>query len=232
MTKNQKRILAVIAIVFIAFTVITFAVPFNKNGLFWLSYIFAIISILTQIYVLKVAFDGTDSTKSKFYGFPIAQVGVVYMCVQLVLSIIFMALSTIAPIWLAVVIYILLLALAGIGFISTDAVRDEIVRQDVKLEANVSCMTTLRSIVYPLTDMSSDNNAKKALQDLADEFRYSDPVSNESLKDIESELENQVGELQLAVTEENAENIIALCKKIKITLTERNRLCKLGKRKS
>jgi hypothetical protein len=232
MTKNHKRILAVIAIVFVAFTVITVALPFEKNGIFWLSYIFAIISIFAQIYVLKVAFDGADSTKSKFYGFPIAQVGVVYMCVQLVLSIIFMALSTKAPIWLAVVIYILLLALAGIGFISTDAVRDEIVRQDVKLETNVSCMTTLRSIVYPLADMCSDENAKKALQDLADEFRYSDPVSSESLKDIESELENQVGELQLAVTEGKAENILSLCKKIKITLTERNRLCKLGKRKS
>jgi hypothetical protein len=80
--------------------------------------------------------------------------------------------------------------------------------------------------------MCSDENAKKVLQDVADEFRYSDPVSSESLKDIENELENQVGELQLAVTEENAENIITLCKKIKITLTERNRLCKLGKRKS
>jgi hypothetical protein len=232
MTKNQKRVLVVIAIVFVAFTVITFTLPFEKNRLFWLSYVFAIISILVQIYVMKVAFARTHSTKSKFYGFPIAQLGVVYMCIQLVLSIIFMALSTMAPIWLAVVVYILLLALAGIGLISTEAVRDEVVRQDMMLETNVSCMTTLRSIIYPLADMCSDENAKKSLQNLADEFRYSDPVSSESLKDIESELENQVGELQLSVTEENEKNIIALCKKIKITLTERNRLCKLGKRKA
>jgi hypothetical protein len=66
MTKNQKRILAVIAIVFLAFAVITLALPFDKNKLFWLSYIFAVISIFAQVYVLKVAFDGADSTKSKF----------------------------------------------------------------------------------------------------------------------------------------------------------------------
>jgi hypothetical protein len=142
-----------------------------------------------------------------------------------------MALSTMAPIWLAVALYILLLALASIGFISTEAVRDEITRQDAKIETNVSCVTTLRSIVYPLADICSDENAKRALQDLADEFRYSDPVSSELLKDIESELENQVGELQLLVTEGKTENIISLCKKIKIILTDRNRLCKLGKRK-
>jgi signal transduction histidine kinase len=231
MTKNQKRILAVIAIVFVAFTVIAFALPFNKNEIFWLSYIFAIISIFAQIYVLKVAFDGAYSAKSKVYGFPIAQIGVIYMCVQLVSSIIFMTQYSVAPIWLAVVIYVLLLALACIGFISTDLVRDEVVRQEVKLETNVSCMTTLRSIVYPLADMCSDMKAKKALHDLADEFRYSDPVSSEALKDIESELENQVGELQSAVTEGNVEYIILFSKKIKTTLTERNRLCKLGKGK-
>jgi hypothetical protein len=73
--------------------------------------------------------------------------------------------------------------------------------------------------------------AKKALHDLADEFRYSDPVSSEALKDIESELENQVGELQNVVIAEDIEKIITLANKINITLTERNRLCKLGKKK-
>jgi hypothetical protein len=65
MTKNQKRVIAIIAIVFIAFTVIVFAVPFKNNILFWLSYVFAVISIFAQIYVLRVAFNGTDSINEK-----------------------------------------------------------------------------------------------------------------------------------------------------------------------
>ncbi|MBO5303117.1 MAG: hypothetical protein J6A92_03605 [Lachnospiraceae bacterium] len=231
MMKNQKRTLCVIAIIFVAFSVIAFALPFEMNGVFWLSYIFAVVSILAQIYVLKAAFAGTESAKSQFYGFPVAQIGVVYMCVQLILSILFMTLASMAPIWLAVILYVLLLAAASIGFISTDAVRDEIIRQDEKLENDVSCMTTLRSLVYPLAGQADGDEVKKILQDLADEFRYSDPVSGEALKDIESELEVLVGKLQNAVSEGTESEIIIMSKNIKNTLAERNRICKLSKKK-
>ncbi|MDE7293558.1 MAG: YrzE family protein [Oscillospiraceae bacterium] len=231
MTKNQKRILAVLAIIFIAYSVVVFALPFQMNGMFWLSYIFAVISVAAQVYVLKTAFDGTESVKSKFYGFPIAQVGVVYMAAQLILSLIFMIFSAITPMWIAVIVFVLLLAAAAIGFISADVMRDEIERQDVKLAADVSCMTTLRSLVYSLPGQCEDTEAKKLLQDLADGFRYSDPVSSESLKDVETELERLVGELQTAVSEGDTKNIISAAKKTENVLDERNRLCKLNKGK-
>lgn len=230
MTKNQKRTILVTVIVLIAFSVIAFALPFKMNGLFWLSYLFAVFSILVQLYVLKIAFQGTDSAKSKFYGFPIAQIGFIYMVVQLLLSILFMVMAAIAPIWIAVILYVLLLSIAAIGFISTDAVRDEIVNQDKKLEADVSCMITLRSLVYPLADLCSNDASKKILQDLADKFRYSDPVSNVSLTDIEAELELLVAELQIAAAEDSNEDIVSISKKVTATLTERNRLCKLNKK--
>ena len=231
MTKNQKRTIGVVIIVLIAFSVVAFALPFEMNGIFLLSYIFAVISILLQLYVLRIAFDGTGTAKSKFYGFPIAQVGILYMITQVALSLTFMTLATLAPVWCAVVLYVLLLAAAAIGFISTDAMRDEIVRQDVKLGADVSCMTTLRSLVYPLPEMCSDEAVKKKLQNLADEFRYSDPVSADALRDIEKELEEMVAELQIAVSEDNTVEINSLTVKINATLTERNRLCKLNKKK-
>ena len=231
MTKNQTRTLAVIIIFFIAFSVIAFAVPFVKTGLFWLSYIFAVISILAQIYVLKIAFDGAESIKSKFYGFPIAQIGFFYMVAQVVVSLVFMILSAVVPIWVAVVVDILLLAAAAIGFIAADVVRDEIERQDVKLEADVSCMTALRSLIYSLPSQCEDTEANKVLQELSDDFRYSDPVSSTALKDIETDLENMVAQLQTAVTSENKTDILSLAKKTKTLLTERNRLCKLNKGK-
>ena len=66
---------------------------------------------------------------------------------------------------------------------------------------------------------------------LADDFRYSDPVSSDSTADIEKDLTAQMGDLQAAVIDGNAGEIKELCRKIGITLTERNRLCKLGKKK-
>lgn len=231
MTKNQKRTLVVLAIVLIVFSILAFALPFKKNGLFWLSWLFGVLAIAVQVYVLKIAFNGADSVKSNFYGFPIAQIGIIYMVVQLVLSLIFMTLAAVAPIWIAVVLYVLALAAAAIGFIGADAMRDEIGRQDVKLETDTSCITTLRSLVYPLAVRCNDADAKAALTELADEFRYSDPVSNDVLKTIETELETAVAKLQEAVSAGNAEQITGECRKVSELLTERNRLCKLNKKK-
>lgn len=231
MTKNQKRTVIVLAIVLIVFSVLAFALPLKMNGLFWLSYLFGVLAIAVQLYVLKIAFHGTDSVKSKFYGFPIAQIGIIYMVVQLVLSLVFMALDAVAPIWIAVILYVLALAAAAIGFIGADAMRDEIERQDVKLETDTSCITTLRSLVYPLAGRCTDANAKVALTELADEFRYSDPVSSDALKTIEAELETAVSKLQEVISVGNTEQILNECRMVTELLTERNRLCKLNKRK-
>lgn len=241
MAKNEKRTLAVLAIIFVAFSVIVFAIPWAKDGIFWLSYIFAVIAIAAQVYVLKTAFkDGVDeSVRSKFYGFPIAQVGVIYGAVQLLASLIFMIINASwvngvgkgVPAWIAIIVYVLIFAAAAIGFISTDAMRDEIERQDVKLAADTTCMQSLKSIIYPLSGQVEDNESSKLLQNLAEEFKYSDPVSSESIKDIELELAALVDELQKAVVDVDVEAIKVFCQKIKVTLTERNRLCKLNKEK-
>lgn len=231
MRKNQIRALAVILLILAVFSVIAFAAPFKMTAVFWLSYIFGAAAVIAQLYVLKTAFGKSEKVKSRFYGFPIVQIGVVYMAVQLILSIVFMITSAFVPVWAAVICFVILFAAAAIGFVSADVIRDEIEKQDTRLETDTSCITALRSIIYPLADMCDDENAKKALSDLADEFKYSDPVSSDSLRDIESELEESAAKLQAKVNENNVTEIPALCKKVNTLLAERNRLCKLNKKK-
>ena len=153
------------------------------------------------------------------------------MVAQLVLSLIFMAIGSMLPLYIPVVVSLILLGMTAIGMIGADAVRDEVERQDIRLTTDTKCMQNLRSIVYPLAEQCSDSEASSALQKLADDFRYSDPVSSDNTSDIEKDLTAQMSELQAAVIEGNASDIKELCGKIGITLTERNRLCKLGKKK-
>jgi hypothetical protein len=228
MSKNAKRIMVILAVALIVFSVTAFAFPFKRNGMFWMSYVFGVLAIVMQLYVCKVAFQGTDTVKSKFYGFPVAQIGIIYMAVQLVLSLIFMVLATITPVWIALVLYVLLMGIAVIGFIAADASRDEMERQDVKIQTGTSCMTTLRSLVYTLMEQCDNPESKKQLGKLADEFQYSDPVSSEALKEIEQELENLVSQIQIAVCNHD-EDISTLVLKTQNTLAARNRLCKLNK---
>ncbi len=231
MNKNSGRTLAGIVLLLAAFSVITFILPIEKNTVYWTAYGFAVLAILVQIVVLRSAFGKGEGARSKFYGFPIAKIGITYLVIQIILSIVFMAISRIAPQWVVVITSLLIFIIAAAGFIATDATRDEIVRQDEKLQSDVSCITTLRSIVYPLASRCKDADAVKALKDLADEFRYSDPVSSDSLRSIESELEGLVDKLQGMVSDGKEEAIPGACHEISGVLSERNRLCKLNKGK-
>ena len=125
MTKNRKRIIIVTAIIFVVFSVIAFAVPFKKGGVFWVTYIFSVISLAVQPFVMHIAFDEGKDINSKLYGFPIARISVVYCIAQTVLSLVFMALGAYVPIWVVIVFDVLLLGAAAVGFIGADSMRDE-----------------------------------------------------------------------------------------------------------
>ena len=227
-SKNVIRFLVCMGLLLVVFNVVVFAIPFAKNATFWISYVFGMIAILVQIVVMKIAFTGTKTARSQFYGFPIARIGVVYAIVQVILSIIFMAVGMFIPFWIPLVLFVVLFGVSAIGFIATDATRDEIVRQDKKIVKDVSYMRNLQSKMNMLVSQCNNAEIKTAVKSLAEDIKYSDPVSSDSLKDIERELYFYIEELQKAVVENDA-NAIELCKKTKSVLAERNRLCKLNK---
>ena len=203
--------------------------PFAKTGVFWMAYLFGVIAIAYQIYVFKISFDQGEDVKSKFYGFPIARVGVIYLAVQLVLSLIEMCLAAIVPMWVSVIINILPIAFALIGCIAAEVMRDEIVRQDIKIKTDVGNMRALQSQTASFVGMCQDAVVKKQLQDLADDFKYSDPVSSESTKEMETELKFLVNEIQRALVDGDMKSVEGFLVRAKEGLAERNRVCKLGK---
>lgn len=229
MSKAKGRVFAVVVVLLVVFSVIAFVLPYEKNNIFWLSYLFGILAVVVQLYMLKVSFGKEKSVKSKFYGFPIAQIGVVYLIVQIAVSILFICLASIVPIQIPVILYVILLAAAVIGFIAADTVRDEIERQDMQLAKNVSCMQELRSKAASLPALCEDVETKKILTDLSDKFKYSDPVSSPAVEEAEKEIVVTMSELQSAVVENHIGCIKSLCQKVSMSLDERNRICKLSK---
>ncbi|MCR5090367.1 MAG: hypothetical protein K6C08_12765 [Oscillospiraceae bacterium] len=227
MSKNKIRFYVIDFLALIAFSVIAFLLPFHHNAVFWLSYAFGAAAILAQIIAYPKAFDG-PSARSKFYGFPIARLTTLYLGIQLVLSILFMALASLVPVWIPVILFVVLLCAAAAGFITTDAMREEVERQDTQRRKNVDTMRALQSKVNALAGMA-DEETGDAVKKLAEAFRYSDPVSNDALADIEADLNAQVDLLQQAMLENNNKAALNLIKKVTLTLTERNRLCKLNK---
>lgn len=230
MKKNTVRWWIVLAIVFIVYNIVVFAVPFEKSAVFFLSWIFALIAIGAQAYVIYIAFYQGEGAKSKFYGFPIARIGVVYLITQMALGLWFMARGSWIKLWIPLVLYVLLLGVSAVGFIAADAARDEVERQDTKLKKDVAVMRALQSKVISMAQLAQDAQIRKVLEKFSEDLRFSDPVSSEALADIEADLTACVDELHQAVIDNDHDSVLALVQKAGAILTERNRLCKLDKR--
>ena len=221
MTKNRTRFYIVLAIVFVIFSVIAFVLPAPKTAAFWVSYVFGVIAIGVQAYSWPKAFAG-DGAKSKFYGFPIARVTTIYLFAQLAVSLVCMILGKVVPIWVPVVLSVILLGFAAVGFIAADVTRDEIERQETARKVNTETMRSLQAKAAAIAGSCKDPETKKELDHLAEAFRYSDPVSSDATQKLEMKLEVLLDELQESGNPD-------LIKKIESTLAERNQLCKMSK---
>lgn len=229
MKKNSTRGYLMIAILFIVFSAIAFLPPFSKTAVFFVAYCFGLIAIFAQIYFFKASFSEGGSAKSKFYGFPIAQIGVVYVIVQLIISLLEMVFSAVLPLWVVLIIDIIVTGVAFAGCIAADTVREEIVRQDNVIKKDVSSMRELQSLADSIVRQCNNDEVKEELRKLSEELKFSDPVTSEESVPLEKELSEQMKEIQKAVIGDDIEVVRKLSEKVFADLTERNRICKLSK---
>lgn len=229
MKKDALRGIVIAAVLLLVYHLIVFVAPFYRGGVFWVGYGFTLAAFAVAIASIYIAFVKNPDAKSRFYGFPIAKIGVIYWMGQLVLSILFALLGKVLPPWVAVIVFAVALAAALIGLVSAEVVVEEIRTQDTKLKKDVSVMRALQSRVNQLVGMSGDGDAGRLVKTFAEELRYSDPVSSEALAEIETELTALTDALQQAVVDGDEAAAITLCRKASVTLAERNRLCKLNK---
>lgn len=225
MNKVTIRAVVAVAVLLVIYNLIAFVIPFAHTAAFWASYGFTLAAIAVACASIYIAFIKNPDVKSRFYGFPIARIGVLYGGTQLIVSLIVMALALWIPWWIPTLVYAIGMGAAVIGLISAEAVVEEIQTQDVKLQKDVSLMRSLQSKVSQIASQTDD----AAIKALAEEFHYSDPVSCEAIADAEADLVATVDQLQAAFVDGDNEATTQLCRRTAALLAERNRLCKLNK---
>lgn len=222
MKKNKNMAYAVLGISFVLFNVIAFAVPTAKTATFWIAYVFTAVAFASQIAIWKFAFKGADTLKSKFLGIPLISVGIKYLIVQIIAFAIFMVLPLTAT-WIAIVVCALILGISAICLIGTETGREEINRVEEKVEKKVFYIKSMQVDVEMLAIAETNTDIKAALTKLAEKIRFSDPMSDETLVDLETEITAKVKELKTA---ENKLEIITI---IDSLITERNKKAKILK---
>lgn len=225
MKKNFTRSAICLGVLLLLYILLAFLIPFPKTAVFWLSFGFTLVAFAVTGWTLYTAFLKKPDARSRFYGFPIARIGVLYGGVQLAVGLLFMALGKWIPVWLAVLVYAAMLGAAVIGLVSADAVVETIHTQDGKLKKDVAFMRTLQS---KANQMAAQCTLPEVRQ-FCENIRYSDPVSSEALAEIERDLSAAVDDLQAAIVDGDKGVISQLARKADTLLCERNRVCKLNK---
>lgn len=229
MKKHTLRGIIVLAVLLVLYLLVAFLVPFAHTAAFWMSFAFTLTAFGVAGAAIYIAFIKNPDAKSRFYGFPIAKIGAIYGLVQLIAGLVFMALAQwIAP-WIPAVVGGLALGAAVLGLVSAEAVVEEIHSQDRVLKQDVRLMRALQSRVNLLASQCDDPEAAGAVKALAEELRYSDPVSAKALERVEQDLCAAVEDISAAVAEGDASAVKQLCRRAAGVLAERNRICKLSK---
>lgn len=167
MKKNSSKGYAILGILFVLVSVIAFAVPSAKNAAFWISYVFTVISFAAQLVVWKLTLGCTESLKSKFLGFPVIYIGIVYLVVQIIAFAVFLFIPTL-PIWSAVIACAAVAGVSAVCMIASDVGRSEIERVSAKAQEKTFFIKQLQIEVELLADAETDIAARSALTRLAE----------------------------------------------------------------
>lgn len=227
---NRKKYLrgyVLIAFVFLIYNIAT--VPFVKNMVFWIVYFFSAIAIFMQVYTLHEILKSEAPIKDRVYDFPMFRISTLYLVIQVTAGLIMMGFSERIPVFAAALTEVVILAVAVMGFFAAESARAEAIRQDVQLKEELIIMRELQLRIDSLISQCEEAQIQDILHRLAEEVRYSNPLSKEITEEIEEEILVLFTEIEAAALAEDSENILSLCDRMTGLLRERDRICKYGK---
>ena len=107
--------------------------------------------------------------------------------------------------------------------IASDVGRSEIERVSAKVQEKTFYIKQLQADVELLASTETDTVIKSALMQLAEKIRYSDPMSDEQLADIEDRIAVKIAELKSSADK------VKIINELNSLLDERNRKIKISK---
>lgn len=225
--KVSRMSVALYAILFILFNIVVFVVFDAKTPVFWISYGFMTLAFVVQIVSMVLALRTYD-TESVFMGIPLASLSFYYFFAAMFTGVVFMVFQ-VASVKLAVIIQILILGIyvivAILATMSREVVQD--VNDNVKEKAEA--VKILNVNVDVLIPQVSDPALKKALKRVSETIKYSDPMSNTAVQDIEQQIMGTMNELRIYIENDKNAEAIKICKDIEVLFLQRNNLLKATK---
>ena len=180
------------------------------------------VAFAAQIIIWNAALGRSESLKSKFLGFSVVHIGIVYLVVQIIALIVLLFIPTL-PIWSAVVACAVIAGVSAACMIASDVGRGEIERVSAKVQEKTFYIKQLQADVELLAGAETDTATKSALTRLSEKIRYSDPMSDEQPAAVEDRITAKIAELKSSTDK------VKIINELNSLLDERNRKIKILK---
>lgn len=221
------------AICLAVFNVITFVTPNEIGGVskfsgsFWVGYIFITIAFLGQLSCAFAAFKA-ENLKKLFYSIPLLSISYGGLVAMLIVGSIFMAIPVL-PEWIGIIVCVIILAFNAIAVIKATAAADIVSGIDEKVKTQTFFISSLSVDAQSLMTSAKTDELRAEAKKVYEAIRYSDPMANVALSDLDAQIERQFNAFSDAIKADDAE----LAKETAISLVEmvekRNQKCKLLK---
>ncbi len=233
MKKNFKYYLAVWVVLFTVFNVVAFTLSGRVPGterfdkLFWAGYIFIVIVFSVQLGVSFYAFKPERLDKF-FYRIPLLQVSWAGLVLTLVCGAVCMLVPRF-PAWLGFILCFVFLCFYAVSVIKAVAAGEIVGENDDKVKEKTLFVKSLTVDAESLMARAKSDAVKVECKKVYEAIRYSDPVGNDALVELEAQITLKFSKLAEAVAADDAETVKSTAGEVMVLFGERNKKCKLLK---
>ena len=220
--KSIGMSLAVWAIFFVIYNIAVFLFLKPVTPVFWVSWGFMILAFGLQILGMYLSFKDF-TVEAVFFGIPLAQFTLYYFFAELFMSVVFMLFQALIGVKIAGFLQLALLAVYAVVAIVSVGARDAAVGIKNDYDHKTKDQKLKAIDIELLRDEAKDPELKKQLGRLAEAVRYSDPMTNAAVADVDGRITLEVMTLQAACEDGDLEGAKASCAKLQRLYVERNK---------
>lgn len=231
MKKNFKYFGITWAVGFILFNSITFLIPNEVLGItrfdkaaFWIAYALITLSFIFQL-VTAYKFVKDDSIEKTFLNIPLLKTAYAAIIVSIAFGLIFMVFPVL-PSWIGAVLCLLIAGYFVIACIKTETAAEIVHDIDTKIKENTEFIRTATVEAQTIYEAATLPEIISAVKKVYEALRYSDPMTSDSLSNVENQISENLKSLKNAVANNDTEKVVTLSDKLILLIKERNAKCK------
>lgn len=229
-SKNLKLYAIVWAILLVLFNVIVFVTPSEFEGeskftdSFWIGYALITISFVGQLICSYIGLKD-DNLNKIFFNIPLLRVSVIGLVISAVAGSVFMAFFNVEG-WISALISMVILAFVAIATIKAKATGDIAKDVEKKIKEQTFFIRNLTVDAENLLARANTPETKATVKKVYEAIRYSDPMSNDNLSDIEGRISYEFKTFEMAVKSGDTAVIENQAEELIILIDNRNNKCK------